>query len=65
MFIANVSRTSFVWRTGAVFRTALGVELIEEACARFPYEATNVPLFDGSMNTSRVATGAQTLSDPS
>ena len=43
----------------------LGVELIEEACARFPYEATNLPLFDGSMNTSGVATGAQTLSDPS
>ena len=36
----------------------LGVELNEEACARFPYEATNVPLFDGSMNTTGVATGA-------
>lgn len=41
----------------------LGVELIEEACARFPYQATNVPLFDGSMNTSGVATGAETLSN--
>jgi galactonate dehydratase len=39
----------------------LGVELIEEACARFPYEATNVPIFDGSMNTSGVATGQQTF----
>jgi galactonate dehydratase len=40
----------------------LGVELIEEACERFLYEPTNVPLFDGSMNTSGVATGAETLS---
>ncbi|ALN71243.1 mandelate racemase/muconate lactonizing enzyme family protein [Aureimonas sp. AU20] len=39
----------------------LGVELIEEACARFPYEATNVPLFDGSMNTTGVATGDKTF----
>jgi galactonate dehydratase len=39
----------------------LGVELIEEACARFPYEPYNVPLFDGSMNTSGVATGAETF----
>jgi galactonate dehydratase len=41
----------------------LGVELIEEACERFPYEATNVPLFDGSMNTGGVATGAETFTD--
>jgi galactonate dehydratase len=39
----------------------LGVELIEEACAKFPYEATNVPLFDGSMNTSGVASGATVM----
>ena len=43
----------------------LGVELIEEACARYPYAPYNVPLFDGSMNTSGVATGAATLSDAS
>jgi galactonate dehydratase len=41
----------------------LGVELIEEACARYPYAPYNVPLFDGSMNTSGVATGAQTFSE--
>ena len=41
----------------------LGVELIEEACARYPYAPYNVPLFDGSMNTSGVATGAATLSN--
>jgi galactonate dehydratase len=41
----------------------LGVELIEEACARYPYQPYNVPLFDGSMNTSGVATGAATFSD--
>ncbi|KAA0697925.1 mandelate racemase/muconate lactonizing enzyme family protein [Neorhizobium sp. P12A] len=39
----------------------LGVELIEEACARYPYEPYNVPLFDGSMNTSGVAAGAATF----
>jgi galactonate dehydratase len=39
----------------------LGVELIEEACARYPYEPYNVPLFDGSMNTSGVAKGAATF----
>ncbi|MDL2401740.1 mandelate racemase/muconate lactonizing enzyme family protein [Rhizobium mayense] len=41
----------------------LGVELIEEACARYPYAPYNVPLFDGSMNTSGVAAGAATLSN--
>jgi galactonate dehydratase len=41
----------------------LGVELIEEACALYPYQPYNVPLFDGSMNTSGVATGAATFPD--
>jgi galactonate dehydratase len=61
-------RETLQFRDGTILAPTapgLGVELIEEACARFPYEATNVPLFDGSMNTSGVATGAQTLSDPS
>ena len=35
----------------------LGVELIEEACAKFPYEATNLPLYDGSINVAGVAGG--------
>ena len=39
----------------------LGVELIEEACAQYPYEPYNVPLFDGSMNTKGIATGAETM----
>lgn len=39
----------------------LGVELIEEACARYPYKPLNVPLFDGSLNNSGVATGAATF----
>jgi len=39
----------------------LGVELNEEACARYPYAPYDVPLFDGSMNTSGVATGAATF----
>ena len=29
----------------------LGVELIEEACARFPYKPNNVPMFDGTINS--------------
>ena len=59
-------RETLQFENGAILAPTapgLGVELIEEACARFPYEATNVPLFDGSMNTTGVATGAQTLSD--
>jgi galactonate dehydratase len=39
----------------------LGVELIEEACAQFPYVATNVPLFDGTINTAGIAGGAATF----
>lgn len=39
----------------------LGVELIEEACAQYPYQPYNVPLFDGSMNTKGIATGAETM----
>lgn len=39
----------------------LGVELVEEACARFPYAPHDLPLFDGSMNIAGVATGAETL----
>ena len=39
----------------------LGVELIEEACERFPYEPFDVPLFDGTINTRGVATGAETM----
>jgi galactonate dehydratase len=39
----------------------LGVELIEEACAAFPYAPYDVPLFDGSMTTAGVAAGEQTL----
>ena len=39
----------------------LGVELIEEACARFPYEETNLPLYDGSINVAGVAGGDATM----
>ncbi len=35
----------------------LGVELNEEACARYPYQAFDVPLFDGSINVAGVAKG--------
>ncbi|RUT28596.1 mandelate racemase/muconate lactonizing enzyme family protein [Arsenicitalea aurantiaca] len=41
----------------------LGVELIEEACAKYPYSPYNVPIFDGSMNTSGVATGKVTFGE--
>jgi len=42
----------------------LGVELIEEACARYPYQPFDVPLFDGSMNTSGVAAGDAVMGKP-
>ena len=35
----------------------LGVELNEEACARFPYEPYDLPIFTGDMNTRGVADG--------
>ncbi|MQW59685.1 mandelate racemase/muconate lactonizing enzyme family protein [Sinorhizobium meliloti] len=57
-------RETLRFEDGAILAPAgpgLGVELIEEACERFPYQPTNVPLFDGSMNTSGVATGARTF----
>jgi len=41
----------------------LGVELNEEACARFPYAPHDVPLFDGSINLSGVATGAVVMNE--
>lgn len=39
----------------------LGVELNEEACAAYPYVPTDVPLFDGTINTRGVATGAEAV----
>ena len=35
----------------------LGVELNEEACARFPYQPTDLPLFTGRMSRDGVAAG--------
>ena len=43
----------------------LGVVLNEEACQRFPYAPYDVPLFDGSINSSGVADGDATFSDRS
>lgn len=39
----------------------LGVELIEEACADYPYEPYNAPFYDGSLTTKGIATGAETM----
>ncbi|MBL8837642.1 MAG: mandelate racemase/muconate lactonizing enzyme family protein [Alphaproteobacteria bacterium] len=39
----------------------LGVALNEDACAKFPYEPTDLPIFSGSMNTRGVATGASVI----
>jgi galactonate dehydratase len=61
-------RETLVFEEGSLLAPTapgLGVELIEEACAQFPYQATNVPLFDGSMNTHGVASGASTFSNRS
>lgn len=40
----------------------LGVELIEAACADHAYQPLDVPLFDGTINTAGVASGATTYS---
>jgi galactonate dehydratase len=43
----------------------LGIELNEEACARYPYQPYDVPLFDGSINRAGVADGAAVMTAPS
>jgi galactonate dehydratase len=35
----------------------LGIEINEDACSRYPYQPYDVPLFDGTINRSGVATG--------
>lgn len=55
---------TLVFKDGALLAPTapgLGVELIEEACVHFPYEATNLPLFDGTMNTGGISSGAATF----
>jgi galactonate dehydratase len=57
-------RETLVFEDGAILAPTapgLGVELIEAACARFPYQPYDVPLFDGTMTTAGVADGAETL----
>jgi galactonate dehydratase len=39
----------------------LGVELNEEACARFPYQPYDLPIFTGAMSTDGVADGLPVL----
>ena len=40
----------------------LGVELHEEACARYPYAAQDIPLFDGTINVRGISKGASVVS---
>jgi galactonate dehydratase len=40
----------------------LGVVLNEAACAKFPYQRIDLPIFSGSMNTQGVADGAAVVS---
>jgi galactonate dehydratase len=42
----------------------LGVELIDEACARFPYQPYDLPIFTGAMNTRGVADGRPVVAEP-
>src|SRR5215213_5405421 len=42
----------------------LGVELIDEACARFPYQPYDLPIFTGTMNTRGVADGRPVVAEP-
>jgi galactonate dehydratase len=39
----------------------LGVALNEEACARYPYQPTDLPIFTGAMNTEGVAAGTSAV----
>lgn len=60
----DLVRETLQFEDGAILAPTapgLGVELIEDACAKFPYQDYNVPLFDGSMNTKGIATGAATF----
>jgi len=43
----------------------LGVTLNEEACARYPYEPYDLPIFTGEMNTRGVADGAPVVASRS
>ena len=57
-------RETLVFEDGALLAPTapgLGVELLEDAFERFPYVATDVPLFDGTINRHGVASGAQTM----
>lgn len=59
-------KETLVFEDGALLAPTapgLGVELIEEACANFPYEPYDIPLFDGTINTAGVASGEQTMAD--
>ena len=63
----DLVKESLVFDDGAILAPTapgLGIEINEEACARYPYAAYDVPLFDGSMNTSGVAKGHPTLAKP-
>jgi galactonate dehydratase len=58
-------RESLVFDNGALLAPTapgLGVELVEEAFERFPYAPYDVPLFDGTINTRGVASGARVMS---
>jgi galactonate dehydratase len=39
----------------------LGVELNEEACGNYPYQPTDVPIFNGRMSTEGLADGRPAL----
>ena len=53
-------RETLVFENGDILAPTtpgLGVELNEEACAKYPYQPFDVPLFDGSINVAGVAKG--------
>ncbi len=60
----EIVRESIVFEDGAILAPTapgLGVEIDEDACGRFPYQPTDVPLFDGSMNVRGIASGDSVL----
>jgi galactonate dehydratase len=53
-------RETLVFEAGDILAPTapgLGVELNEDACAKYPYAPFDVPLFDGSINVAGVAKG--------
>ena len=61
IFVTNIQRTNLVFVKLYTDSGIDGVELIEEACARFPYQPYNVPIFDGTIHLAGMSDGEAVL----